>query len=116
MTPAWPLSICVAEVTAEAHALDADTPCRIMSQIVFEMTSFIATSPTPVAVAAPALLSAYSPEPICGVSPILPGIFKATPPVDEAAAKFPYSSNETAPTVSVRRSGCACRSSEFLVG
>src|SRR5207245_8883391 len=54
-----------------------------------DTTSLIAISPRPVAVAAPTLLSAYNPAPRIGLSPILPGNFKDTPPVESAAAKSP---------------------------
>src|SRR5436309_2355032 len=51
----------------------------IASQADLETTSLIAISPTPVAVAAPILLSAYNPAPRIGLSPILPGNFNETP-------------------------------------
>src|SRR5206468_3144706 len=61
---------------------------RIASQVDLETTNLIAISPTPVAVAAPTLLSAYNPAPRIGLSPILPGSFNETPPVESAAASL----------------------------
>src|SRR2546425_11287779 len=72
----------------------------IRSHAVFEITSLIACSPIPVAVAARDSLFAQSPAPSIALSPILPGSLSETPPVEQAAAKFPSSSRARAPTVS----------------
>src|SRR6266699_1820884 len=107
-----------ANVVTSLTVLEA-APCavddRIASQTDFDTTSLIAISPTPVAVAAPSLLSAYNPAPRIGLSPILPGNFKETPPVESAAARFPFWSMASAPTVSPRKNPpLSWRSFKFL--
>jgi hypothetical protein len=44
-------------------------------------------------------LSAQVPAPMTGVSPTRPGDFAVMPPVDVAAARLPFRSRATAPTV-----------------
>ncbi len=56
-------------------------------------------SPCPVAETAHVLLFAYVPAPIIGTSPTLPNFLFVIPPVEVAAAKFPFLSKATAPTV-----------------
>ena len=58
MTPACPLSRLVADATASALALAEDNPRSIIEQTARERANLTATSPRPVAVAAPDRLSA----------------------------------------------------------
>ncbi len=56
-------------------------------------------SPDPVHEIAQVLLLAYVPAPIIGESPILPHFLLVIPPVEVPAAKFPFISIATHPTV-----------------
>lgn len=114
--PASPLSRFDASRTQRIAALSAGVSFSINEHIVLDNTSRTATSPNPVTVAAPERLSAYSPHPICGVSPIRPGSLSIMPPVEAAAAKLPSSSTATAPTVSEETaSGYSRMSAEFFL-
>src|ERR1035437_8300016 len=72
-------------------------------------TSFMMGSPHPVRERAAERLSGYQPQPMREDSPTRPGVLLRVPPVEVAAARLPWASRATAPTVSwlFRRDGKA---------
>ncbi len=71
-----------------------------MRAVISYATAFrMKYSPVPVQDTAQVLLSAYVPAPMMGESPTRPRIFIIMPPVEVPAARFPYPSSATQPTV-----------------
>ena len=72
---------------------------RTRAQISCATTARMKYSPLPVADTAQVALSAYVPAPMIGESPMRPQRLLVMPPVDVAAARLPFLSRATAPTV-----------------
>ncbi|MNY77357.1 hypothetical protein D3C86_2172290 [compost metagenome] len=70
-----------------------------MAEISCATTFLIKNSPHPVHEIPAVSLLAYVPAPIIGESPTLPYFLFVIPPVEVAAARFPFLSSATAPTV-----------------
>ena len=95
-------------LTAFSHAFCGERPSFMRRTISYEITPFIKSSPRPVAVAPPIVLSTYNPEPIKGESPTRPGFFIKSPLVEVPATISPDASNPTIPTVSCPAYGVSC--------
>lgn len=99
--PADPLTLVTSFCNTHRAALLAVSPWPNRSQIVFATATRMMLSPHPVIDTAPASLSAYTPQPIIGVSPTRPGSMRSIP-VEAPAATVPARSSATAPTVPCR--------------
>ena len=81
----------------------------------YAATARIKYSPSPVAETAQVALSANVPAPMFGESPMRPGSLPVTPPVDVPAARLPWLSSATQPTVPKRDSAWAIGASPRLL-
>src|SRR5260370_268403 len=76
------------------YSISAEMSCATTERIKY--------SPSPVAETAQVALFAYVPPPMMGESPTRPAFLFVVPPVEVAAARLPFLSSATAPTVPCR--------------